>query len=210
MMAWTPTQDGPGPLQACGLLPRGLLKMRPTIKRISTPGGASAAGNGALRVFGSRGFAPRMADDDRKRKSDQGGPGTAVVTKTRPKTKRPSLYRVLLLNDDYTPMEFVVHVLERFFQKGREEATQHHAACASARRGRVRRLHLRGGRDQGDAGHGLRPQASASAAMRDGKEVRFTQCRHSPAVSKRPCIRRWRSPTSATRNTRRSSICCWR
>ena len=40
------------------------------------------------------------------------------------KTKRPSLYRVLLLNDDYTPMEFVVHVLERFFQKGREEATQ--------------------------------------------------------------------------------------
>jgi ATP-dependent Clp protease adaptor protein ClpS len=50
--------------------------------------------------------------------------GTNVVTKTRPKTKRPSLYRVLLLNDDYTPMEFVVHVLERFFQKGREEATR--------------------------------------------------------------------------------------
>ena len=38
-----------------------------------------------------------------------------LATKTRPKTKRPSLYKVLLLNDDYTPMEFVVYVLERFF-----------------------------------------------------------------------------------------------
>ncbi|MFN0263857.1 ATP-dependent Clp protease adapter ClpS [Tepidamorphus sp. 3E244] len=50
--------------------------------------------------------------------------GTAVVTRTKPKTKKPSLYRVLLLNDDYTPMEFVVHVLERFFSKGREAATE--------------------------------------------------------------------------------------
>lgn len=49
---------------------------------------------------------------------------TGLVTKTRPKTKKPSLYKVLLLNDDYTPMEFVVHVLERFFNKGREEATR--------------------------------------------------------------------------------------
>ena len=40
---------------------------------------------------------------------------TVVVTDTKPKTKRPPLYKVLLLNDDYTPMEFVVHVLERFF-----------------------------------------------------------------------------------------------
>ena len=51
-------------------------------------------------------------------------PGTAVITKTKPQTKRPSLYRVLLLNDDYTPMEFVVHVLERFFNKDREAATR--------------------------------------------------------------------------------------
>ena len=64
----------------------------------------------------------RAADDDRKRKNDQGGPGTAVITKTRPQTKRPNLYRVLLLNDDYTPMEFVVHVLERFFNKDQEAA----------------------------------------------------------------------------------------
>ncbi len=52
------------------------------------------------------------------------GRGTAVITRTKPKTKKPSLYRVLILNDDYTPMEFVVHVLERFFQKDREAATR--------------------------------------------------------------------------------------
>lgn len=50
------------------------------------------------------------------------GAGTAVLTRTR--TRKPNLYRVLLLNDDYTPMEFVVHVLERFFNKDRAEATQ--------------------------------------------------------------------------------------
>lgn len=47
-----------------------------------------------------------------------------LLLKTRPKTKKPSLYKVLLLNDDFTPMEFVVHVLERFFSKTREEATE--------------------------------------------------------------------------------------
>ena len=51
-----------------------------------------------------------------------GGPSTGLVTKTRPKTKRPSLYKVLMLNDDYTPMEFVVHVLERHFNKTRADA----------------------------------------------------------------------------------------
>ncbi len=39
----------------------------------------------------------------------------SVATKTKPKTQRPPLYKVMLLNDDYTPMEFVVHILERFF-----------------------------------------------------------------------------------------------
>lgn len=65
---------------------------------------------------------PRLADGDRKKPKDPTGPGTAVITKTKPQTKRPNLYRVLLLNDDYTPMEFVVHVLERFFNKGRADA----------------------------------------------------------------------------------------
>jgi ATP-dependent Clp protease adaptor protein ClpS len=68
---------------------------------------------------------PRLADDDKKgRGSNPPGPGTAVITKTKPQTKRPSLYRVLILNDDYTPMEFVVHVLERFFNKDHEAATR--------------------------------------------------------------------------------------
>ena len=46
---------------------------------------------------------------------DQPGEDTGTLTKTKPKTQRPPLYKVLLLNDDYTPMEFVIHVLERFF-----------------------------------------------------------------------------------------------
>ena len=66
-----------------------------------------------------------MSDnDDRNNQGDGGDTGTGVVTKTRTKTKKPSLYRVLMLNDDYTPMEFVVHVLERFFNKNQDEATQ--------------------------------------------------------------------------------------
>jgi ATP-dependent Clp protease adaptor protein ClpS len=72
---------------------------------------------------GERFGMPRMADEDRNRGGER-GPGTGVITKTKPQTKRPSMYRVLLLNDDYTPMEFVVHVLERFFNKDREGATQ--------------------------------------------------------------------------------------
>ena len=55
---------------------------------------------------------------------DDGGTDSSVLTKTKPRTKRPPLYKVLLLNDDYTPMEFVVHVLERFFSKSAQEATQ--------------------------------------------------------------------------------------
>ena len=58
------------------------------------------------------------------RRVEDTGPGTAVVTRAKPKVKRPSLYRVLILNDDYTPMEFVVHVLEQFFSKDREAATR--------------------------------------------------------------------------------------
>ena len=55
---------------------------------------------------------------------ENGGPDTGTITRTRPKTKKPSMYKVLLLNDDYTPMEFVVHVLQRFFNKSAEDATK--------------------------------------------------------------------------------------
>ena len=64
-----------------------------------------------------------MTNPNRGNGTDLGN-GTGVVTRTKPKTKKPSMYKVLLLNDDYTPMEFVVLVLERFFHKNREEATQ--------------------------------------------------------------------------------------
>ena len=69
-------------------------------------------------------FGVRAAGDDDKKRGDRGNPGTAVITKTKTQTKRPNLYRVLILNDDYTPMEFVVHVLERYFHKNRDEATR--------------------------------------------------------------------------------------
>ena len=62
--------------------------------------------------------------NDENRSGGPTGPSTSVITKVKPKTKRPNLYRVLILNDDYTPMEFVVHVLEKFFQKDVEAATK--------------------------------------------------------------------------------------
>ena len=66
----------------------------------------------------------RMSQDDEGGDDSGGGNGqTGILTRTKPKTKKPSLYKVLLLNDDYTPMEFVVHVLERFFGKTQDEAT---------------------------------------------------------------------------------------
>jgi ATP-dependent Clp protease adaptor protein ClpS len=58
---------------------------------------------------------------------DDGGIGdsdTGVATRTRPRTKKPSNYKVLMLNDDYTPMEFVVLVLQRFFSMSIEDATR--------------------------------------------------------------------------------------
>ncbi len=53
-----------------------------------------------------------------------GGTITSIATKTRPKTKKPSMYKVLVLNDDYTPMEFVVMMLQSVFHKSKEEATR--------------------------------------------------------------------------------------
>ena len=64
------------------------------------------------------------AEMSEKGKRGEEGPGTGVVVKAKPKTKKPSMYKVLMLNDDYTPMEFVVHILERFFNKNRQEATR--------------------------------------------------------------------------------------
>lgn len=83
-------------------------------------GAVEGMGDGWHERFGAE---PRAAGSDKDQGGDRERGKTGIVTKTRPKTKKPSLYKVLLLNDDYTPMEFVVHVLEKFFQKGRHEAT---------------------------------------------------------------------------------------
>lgn len=63
------------------------------------------------------------AGDDDEFDGDEEGK-TGLVTKTRPKTRKPNLYKVLLLNDDYTPMEFVILILEKFFNKRHEEASR--------------------------------------------------------------------------------------
>ncbi|MGF7152030.1 ATP-dependent Clp protease adapter ClpS [Sphingomonas sanxanigenens] len=59
----------------------------------------------------------------RKDGEDEGN-GLGVATRTRTRTRKPSLYKVLMLNDDYTPMEFVVLVLQRFFRMNMEDATR--------------------------------------------------------------------------------------
>ncbi len=65
-----------------------------------------------------------MSDDDKKIDDDDKGTGTGVLTRPEAKTKKPSMYKVLLLNDDFTPMEFVVHVLQQFFRMTMQEATE--------------------------------------------------------------------------------------
>jgi ATP-dependent Clp protease adaptor protein ClpS len=63
-----------------------------------------------------------MADE--RRGDDGNGTGVGVATRTRAKTKEPAQYKVLMLNDDYTPMEFVVLCLQRFFRMSMEDATR--------------------------------------------------------------------------------------
>ena len=58
-----------------------------------------------------------------QRKTGRPDDGSSVITKSRSETKKPSMYKVLLLNDDYTPMEFVVIVLMRFFGMDEQRAT---------------------------------------------------------------------------------------
>lgn len=75
-----------------------------------------------LPLFSAAGGDKR--DDDRRGGADDDDGQVGVVTQTRPKTKKPSLYRVLMLNDDYTPMEFVVHVLQRIFNKSQDDSVK--------------------------------------------------------------------------------------
>ena len=79
--------------------------------------------------FSERSRARKQGNDSAKirsmaEKHEHGGDEGLALQEARPKLKRPSLYKVVLLNDDFTPMEFVVEILERFFGMGREKATQ--------------------------------------------------------------------------------------
>ncbi len=67
-------------------------------------------------------FAAKEPPEKNKDGDDGRGSGTAVITRTRTQTRRPGMYRVLLLNDDYTPMEFVEAVLQKYFSKNAGEA----------------------------------------------------------------------------------------
>jgi ATP-dependent Clp protease adaptor protein ClpS len=67
---------------------------------------------------------PSRRDGGDGNDDDKDGGRTGALTLTRTRTKKPSMYKVLMLNDDYTPMEFVVDVLQHIFQKNREEATE--------------------------------------------------------------------------------------
>jgi len=92
------------------------------------------AASAVIAISGAMINITSMAGDEPGRGGDQGiddgrGGGrdegeTGVVTRTRPRTKKPSDYKVLMLNDDYTPMEFVVLCLQRFFSMSIEDATR--------------------------------------------------------------------------------------
>jgi ATP-dependent Clp protease adaptor protein ClpS len=81
---------------------------------------------GALPAARRPGRAPALASKEPRKSGGDGGPGagTALITRTRGQTRRPNMYRVLLLNDDYTTQEFVVTVLQKYFNKSIEEATR--------------------------------------------------------------------------------------
>lgn len=64
----------------------------------------------------------RLNKDDQD--SDSSDDGFLLLEESKPELKKPSLYKVMMMNDDYTPMEFVVHVLESFFIMDREQATR--------------------------------------------------------------------------------------
>jgi len=103
----------------------GVAEMAPADLPFGVPGSRAAAGQWTDGRMEDRTRRVLLSADDDDGESGNGSDsGSGVSSKVLTKTKRPSMYRVLVLNDDYTPMEFVVHILERFFNKGREEATQ--------------------------------------------------------------------------------------
>ncbi len=80
----------------------------------------------AIRARTSAKFSAKSTDGDESSGGEDGGNGTVIErrTKTQSKTKRPPMFKVILLNDDYTPMEFVVELLKTVFHKPHAEATK--------------------------------------------------------------------------------------
>ena len=165
------------------------------------PGFGVAPPQMTMRTVGSR---------DPKRGGETPGAGAAVITRTRTQTKRPNMYRVLLLNDDYTPMEFVVSILQAFFNKDAQEAMQimlqvHHSGVGECG---VYTYEIAETKVSQVMDHARKNQHPL--AVHHGKEVKGARCQFSPARSKRPFAERCRSRTSADTNMRPSNICCWR
>lgn len=96
--------------------------------RTASPGLNVCAGLFCSRALAARVSQARVSQMADKPDDDEGGGNdgveTVIVAKPKAKTQRPSLYKVLLLNDDYTPMEFVVHVLERIFGTTNAQAVE--------------------------------------------------------------------------------------
>ncbi len=82
--------------------------------------GVAAATRTACVDLGQRGARWRLSQEG---EGDEGNRGGLALQESKPALKRPPLFKVILINDDYTPMEFVVEVLEMFFRMNREQAT---------------------------------------------------------------------------------------
>lgn len=81
-------------------------------------------GNG-FRLQQRQGMPAKAAREPRRDDGDErNGSGTSVITRTKAVTKKPNMYRVLLLNDDYTTQEFVILVLQKYFSKALDEAVR--------------------------------------------------------------------------------------
>ena len=148
---------------------------------------------------------------------------TGALTLTRTRTKKPSMYKVLMLNDDYTPMEFVVDVLQRIFQKNREEATQimlhvHQkgvGVCGvytyEVAETKVTQTWTTRARTSIRCNaRWRRSETHSQVVTRLFVPVEVVRCPCCPRTSRSPSTAPSRSPANGGTNTRRSSTCCWR
>ncbi len=90
-----------------------------SLRAVSVCADASGGPKSGLTIGG-----PEFSGPDSGGNDTDGDEQVGIATKTRAKPKKPSQFKVLMLNDDYTPMEFVVMVLKRFFHMDLEQATR--------------------------------------------------------------------------------------